>query len=256
MILPSPSETSKPGLPLATASGPGSPPGSAGLPPPPPCHPSLHYGRSSSPIPPTYQVLVRPVSTIVYNFGPSLSPLDQNSMLLYAPHATGANQKGAREPYHISVNMNCFTPTSFITTIRKSSCEGDVIGDFEIGPSNSRISNTVCLGGNEYSINDILTSYTKFFKNSWTWKTVSRSDKLVTLTWDDNAGGGTLNCFTSKERTQANFLAKFTPRNLLRRAGRPVQYPKLEVTPTGHDYFDDILMSALIIERLRTDPPP
>ncbi|KAF8922032.1 hypothetical protein CPB85DRAFT_17612 [Mucidula mucida] len=137
MILPSPSETSKPGLPIVNAD---TPPSSAGLPPPPPCHPSLHFGRSSSPIPPKYDVLTRPISTIVYNFGPSLSPLDQNSMLLYAPHAMVANQKG----------------------------------------------------GNEYSINDILTSYTKFFKNSWTWKTVTRNDKLVTLTWDDNAGGGAI----------------------------------------------------------------
>ena len=27
--------------------------------------------------------------------------------------------------------MNCFTPSSYITTIRKDGWEGDVIGDFE-----------------------------------------------------------------------------------------------------------------------------
>jgi len=53
----------------------------------------------------------------------------------------------------------------------------------------------------------------------------------------------------------ANLLAKFTPRSSHpRRQGMPIELPRLEVSPDGHDYFDDILLSALIIERLRTTP--
>lgn len=33
--------------------------------------------------------------------------------------------------YYISVNMNCFAPFSYITTIRRDGWTGDVIADFE-----------------------------------------------------------------------------------------------------------------------------
>ncbi|KAK0505664.1 hypothetical protein EDD18DRAFT_1120188 [Armillaria luteobubalina] len=243
MILPSPIETSKVGLQIGIP-----------IPPPrPPIHPSIQYG-STSPVPPKYFIPPRPRETITYNFAPTRSALDPNSMLLYPPPDIGVDQ-GARMPYHICVNMNCFTPSSHITTIRRSSSEGEFVGDFEIGPSHARISNTVCLRGHEYSINEALSSSSRLFHTNWTWKTVGEYDGPVTLYWDDNNGGSAITCFRSKERTLANLLAKFTPRNQMRKHGRPIQYPKLEVTPDGHDYFEDILFSALIIERMRTDPP-
>lgn len=34
-------------------------------------------------------------------------------------------------PYYISVNMNCFTPSSYVTVIRRGAWEGEVVGDFE-----------------------------------------------------------------------------------------------------------------------------
>ncbi|KAK0465591.1 uncharacterized protein EV420DRAFT_968546 [Desarmillaria tabescens] len=243
MILPSPIETSKVGFQIGVP-----------IPPPrPPIHPNIQYG-STSPVPPKYFITPRPKETITYNFAPTRSPLDPNSMLLYPPPDIDVDQ-GARTPYHICVNMNCFTPSSHITTIRKSSSEGEFVGDFEIGPSHARISNTVCLRGHECSINEVLSSSSRLFHSNWTWKTVGEHDAPVTLYWDDNNGGSVITCFRSKERTLANLLAKFTPRNQMRKHGRPIQYPKLEVTPDGHDYFEDILFSALIIERMRTDPP-
>lgn len=33
-----------------------------------------------------------------------------------------------------------------------------------------------------------------------------------------------------------------------------MEYPKLEVTPAEHYVFDDIVVSVLAIERLRTNP--
>lgn len=61
-----------------------------------------------------------------------------------------------------------------------------------------------------------------------------------------------MNCFSSKSTTQTNFIAKFTPRLYMRKHGIAPQLPTLEVTPLGHEYFEDVLMSALIIERVRT----
>lgn len=39
--------------------------------------------------------------------------------------------KNPHPSYYISVNMNCFTPSSYITTIRRDGWEGEVVGDFE-----------------------------------------------------------------------------------------------------------------------------
>jgi para-aminobenzoate synthetase len=44
------------------------------------------------------------------------------------------------------------------------------------------------------------------------------------------------------------------PTARLRKAGRATEVNRLEVSPQGHELFDDILMSALILERLRTTP--
>ena len=44
------------------------------------------------------------------------------------------------------------------------------------------------------------------------------------------------------------------PTTHLRRAGRTEELVRLEVSPQGHELFDDILISALVLERLRTTP--
>ena len=67
----------------------------------------------------------RPNTQITYTFYPQTIPA--NSMILKPPDYV----KNPHTSYYISVNMNCFTPSSYITTIRKDGWEGDVIGDFE-----------------------------------------------------------------------------------------------------------------------------
>lgn len=87
-------------------------------------------------------------------------------MLLAPPENIG----DAHEPYSVSVTPNCFTPSSFITTVRRNSLDGEFVGSFEyawcfsslfllpwkyrVGPS---VLNTVCLRGNEYPLNDALS---------------------------------------------------------------------------------------------------
>jgi len=113
----------------------------------------------------------------------------------------------------------------------------------------SKNANTVFLHNSEHSIDEVLVSTGRLFRNQWSWK----SQPQFTLYWDDSSGGNTIACFMSKDRTNDNLLAKFIPRNHRRKPGREVEYPKLEVTPKGHEYFEDVLISALIIERLRTN---
>ncbi|KAJ7688640.1 hypothetical protein B0H14DRAFT_3052638, partial [Mycena olivaceomarginata] len=121
-----------------------------------------------------------------------------------------------QRPYHISVSLNCFH--AYI-----NSWDGELVGDFELG-ANVRNPGTLCLRGNEYPISELLTS--QF--NTWEWKVKSFGpDKPMMIFWDDYGGGGVLS---------------------------PLEPPKLVVTSVGHDLFDDILLSALVIERTRTAP--
>ncbi|KAF5368621.1 hypothetical protein D9758_002262 [Tetrapyrgos nigripes] len=221
----------KPPLPLAPLRSTRS---SSPLPPQPPTHPRSHYGNTP-PLPPV---------PIVYAF----TPLPFNSMRLSALDST---VHGVADPYHISVSLNCFTPSSYITSVRKINQDGELVGDFEMGPSASKIPSTVCFRGNEHPMDDLLVTSSRLFRNYWIWKAPD-PDKY--LYWDDSAGGGVITCFSAKDKTNSTFLAKFSPRSHLRRHGRQPEYTKLEVTPQGHFVFEDILMSALIIERIRTNP--
>ncbi|KIK70700.1 hypothetical protein GYMLUDRAFT_288107 [Collybiopsis luxurians FD-317 M1] len=208
---------------------------------PPPVHPALQYGSSSPATPPGYDTSTRPPEPITYSFEQREG---ENAMTLRA------HTPEARHPYYISVSMNCFTPSSHITTIRKYDRNGEVVGDFEIAAKDSKNVNTVFLRGNEHPIDDVLVSSSRLFRNHWTWKAL---DTHSILYWDDGPGGNSIACFMSKDRTLQTLLAKFTPRSHRRKSGREVEYPKLEVTPKGHEVFEDVLISLLIIERLRTN---
>lgn len=70
-------------------------------------------------------------------------------------------------------SLNCFTPSSYITIVRKSNWDGELVGDFEIGAANARNPGTLCLRGNEYPISELLESQFNVFR------TVSPSLSLV-----------------------------------------------------------------------------
>ncbi|KAF5388540.1 hypothetical protein D9757_004659 [Collybiopsis confluens] len=213
---------------------------------PPPVHPALQYGSTSPATPPGYGTSNRPLEPVTYIFEPE--PESENAMILRA----SSSVRHVHEPihYHVSVSMNCFTPSSHITTIRNYHRRGEVVGDFEIAAKDSKNANTVFIRGNEHPLEDVLVSSSRLFRNQWMWKPL---DTHITLYWDDGSAGNSIACFTSKDRTSGNLLAKFIPRSHRRRSGRDVEYPKLEVTPQGHDFFEDVLISLLIIERLRTN---
>ncbi|KAF7784096.1 hypothetical protein Agabi119p4_261 [Agaricus bisporus var. burnettii] len=202
------------------------------------------FKRSSLPTPPGYLESNRPATSVTYTFAPQMSP--PNSMILSAPAYT------SQEPYYISVNMNCFTPSSYITTIRRKSWEGDTIGDFEMGLTTSKKQSVVFTRGREYALSDILETNYRLIKTTWSWKVMDQ--KQTVIYWDDAAGNGMLTCFSSKDRVQGNLLAKFTPPSLPRKQGKAPEHTRLEVLPLGFDFIDDVVISSLVIERLRTTP--
>jgi hypothetical protein len=65
-----------------------------------------------------------PTEPIKYTF----SPQSFNTMLLVPP----PDVQDTRPLYHISVALNCFIPSSFVTTIRRGASEyGEYVGEFE-----------------------------------------------------------------------------------------------------------------------------
>ncbi|KAJ3829828.1 hypothetical protein EV361DRAFT_392567 [Lentinula raphanica] len=212
---------------------------------PPPVHPSIQYGPGSSVVPPGYATTTKPTESITYIFEPRQG---ENSMILH-PLATN-EQDVIDHAYYISVNSNCFTPSSYITSIWKYGRHKNFVGDFEIAAKNSKSVDTVFFRGMEHPIEEVLVTSSRLFYTQWTWKP---AESHFILYWDDSLGGNSIACFKSKDKTNSNLLAKFIPRTHMRRPGREIEYTRLEVTPGGHELFEDVLISALIIERLRTN---
>lgn len=72
----------------------------------------------------SYETARIPTRQTTYTF----SPQSFNSMLLLPP----PEAQNTRPIYHISVAMNCFIPSSYVTTLRRGASEyGDCVAEFE-----------------------------------------------------------------------------------------------------------------------------
>ncbi|KAF8347088.1 hypothetical protein F5887DRAFT_959227 [Amanita rubescens] len=199
---------------------------------PPPTHPAIQYGSTSASPPRRYLQAQRPSTTITYTFIPNTDV--PNSMTLTPPSYV----EGPHSPYWICVNMNCFTP--------RGTSDGEIVGDFELG--------IAAMKKPSYPLSDVIESKNhKLFRNSWIYK-IHEIEKSVCLYWDETSSNASISCFSSKDKTVTNLLAKFLPPTHPRKLGRQQEHTRLEVTPQGHDVLDDIVLSTLIIERIRTTP--
>lgn len=109
---------------------------------------------------------------------------------------------------------------------------------------------TVFTRGKEFALSDLLDTSYRLVKTAWAWKIMDTERHM--LYWNDS--NGMLTCYSSKDRVQGYLLAKFIPPSPPRKQGRSPELKRLEVLPTGHDFIDDIVISVLVIERLRTTP--
>jgi len=206
---------------------------------------------SSLDLPPGYLEARRPKTRITYTFTPQTNP--SNSMIMSPPNYLAESHPS----YYISVNMNCFNPFSYITTVRRGGWDGELVGEFEMGFSSTKKQSSVCMWGYEYPLNEMMEQNAKMFRaGSWLWKGRTEPIQTTDLYWEEisNTGNSVLSCHFGKEKQVTNCVATFLPSRLPRRPGRPAPLTRLEVGPKGHDCLDEIVMSALIIERMRTSP--
>ncbi|KAI0338049.1 hypothetical protein BDW22DRAFT_826830 [Trametopsis cervina] len=153
--------------------------------------------------------------------------------------------------YHIFVRMNCFIPSSYITTIHRGDTEfGEEVGHFEMGVSIRKP--TVVLGGVEKIIDSVLTRGGSRGARTWQWRFDHDPSKHLSWTFDSPIKY----CYLgTRSLDGATMLAAFTPPPLNPRAdGRPSPSATLKVFPDGHRVFDHIMLSALILERRRLTP--
>ncbi|KAF8998487.1 hypothetical protein BDQ17DRAFT_1361852 [Cyathus striatus] len=189
---------------------------------------------------PTYLSAI-PTTSIRYSF---TSP-SSNSMDLIQPSSAGMNP---RSIYRVSVSMNCFMPSSYITTLRKIENETEkYVGEFEMGVSN--YGNSVKLGERLSSIKNKLIRPSAMNMNTYIWK-------------DDR--GQPLYLWEFLTRTKAICRMRFN-RNIILGTfwGSPdptdpfsteVPNSMFEVTPSGHEHFDELMLSLLVVERARLTP--
>ncbi|KDQ56978.1 hypothetical protein JAAARDRAFT_131057 [Jaapia argillacea MUCL 33604] len=174
-------------------------------------------------------------------------PLGFNSMVL----VPDVDEPQGPE-YHISISMNCFNPSSFITTLREGCNEdGRYVGDFEMGGLQK--TTTVCMGATAYPMPKVLNSNV-FSSRSHDW-----SFDSTQLHWDCvfvEVKRVRRFCYRSR-LDRHTILAEFRPPRV-RKGGnlKPGLPAQLVLNPAGRPLFHHILMSALIIERVRLQVDP
>ncbi|KAJ3567546.1 hypothetical protein NP233_g6300 [Leucocoprinus birnbaumii] len=214
----------------------------------PPLPLPLHAEHTSpSEAPPGYDVARTPLMPIRYQF----SNVGPNRMVLLPP----AEAPDTRPVYHISVSSNCFVPYSFITTItRGGSPGGELVAEYELGSlvkPNVRPP-TINFGRQEYKMRELF-GRTKGTANRWTWYS-PREDRPFgkqRFEWDFSGMTQDQKVTCKLWYTPYTLLATYTPPELPRPHDQFTQLHTLEVTPDGHEYFDEILLSVLIAESER-----
>ncbi|KDQ31672.1 hypothetical protein PLEOSDRAFT_153892 [Pleurotus ostreatus PC15] len=209
--------------------------------------PDYAVSNASHSRPPQYSLHTRPSHALVYTFTdwasdslllmPPRPPSSPSSSRLTIPHPV----------YHISVslNLNPFLPISYTTTIRHGGdAQGPFVGSFEMSLSQMRA--IVTIGDITTRLSRILSSVNGSLRH-WTWDCGN-----VHLRWDcrNVLDDGSPMCICYAHDSVSTQLASFVPPPI--NASPPLPAATLTVFPEGHDCFDHILISALIVERKRT----
>ncbi|KAF7978246.1 hypothetical protein HWV62_1266 [Athelia sp. TMB] len=152
--------------------------------------------------------------------------------------------------YNITVklDLNPFSPLSYVTTIKRGGTQrGDFVGSFEMSVNEKKA--FVTMRRKTRRLTSVMWSI-QGSKRHWDW---AFSD-TVNLRWDSrsNLDDGSPFC-VCYDAPSSHQVAIFVPPPL--DASPPVPAAALTVFPNGWESFDEILLSALILERKRSLEP-
>ncbi|TDL25440.1 hypothetical protein BD410DRAFT_766063 [Rickenella mellea] len=153
-----------------------------------------------------------------------------------------------RPIYHISVGLNLapFTQISYATTIRRGgTAQGTFVGSFSLSVTDP-LFGLINFENTSLRIDDVLFKGREESRR-WRWHFGN-----VRLLWDcrTTLDDGSPHCVCYEMESVAQ-VATLVPPPL--DAVPPLPTPTLTIFPDGHALFDHILLSALIIERKRSN---
>ncbi|KAF9482615.1 hypothetical protein BDN70DRAFT_918971 [Pholiota conissans] len=202
--------------------------------------------------PPSYAVARVPEHPETYTF--SNISISNSSMLLIPPR----DAVSQAPLYYIAVGHYPFLPTCLITSVTKGSDEhGPYVGGFKCvtmmsGQESTRFgSQTVTIRGREHLLWQIFTKEPKRKgAQTFRWKPFGSSSRVLVWTCTKWPQPGAFTCYSDNKDSRTK-VAEFTTITELLRPAASSQQPTLMIMPSGHAHFDDILISALLLERQR-----
>ncbi|KAJ3933545.1 MAG: hypothetical protein NXY57DRAFT_998285 [Lentinula lateritia] len=202
--------------------------------------PDYHLSEDSRP--PHYSRHNRPVNPISYSF----TDWGSNFMLLVPP----PNASEIEPSYKISVslNLNPFLPISFVTKVEMVLIENDpevvFVGEFEVSLNQTR--GVLTMIGAPTRLSNVLSNVDAS-RGHWMWTHAN-----VQLRWDcrTRLEDGSPMCVCYGLDRLSIQLATFVPPPIL--ASPPLPAAVFTVFPDGHEFFEHILMSMLVVQRKMT----
>ncbi|KAJ3477146.1 hypothetical protein NLI96_g10667 [Meripilus lineatus] len=157
--------------------------------------------------------------------------------------------------YLITVWLNCFNPTSYITTIKslQSPEQEREVGSFEMGLSRGQ--STVTFDNITRPMHDMFYDFRTKVKvapelgERWVWN----RPLVPQLEWDCRTPDQAT-CYLNNSGSAQKRLAVLTFPSMLTGQTSGERLHRLQISSTGRQYFDDIVVSALIVERKRMTP--
>ncbi|THV06024.1 hypothetical protein K435DRAFT_42100 [Dendrothele bispora CBS 962.96] len=191
--------------------------------------------------PPHYTRHTRPQTPLVYTFTPWST--ESNSMHLIPPE----NVSGPTYKISATLNLDPFLPISYITNLEMlTDVEGEdlFVAQFELSLNQTR--GLVTMGNVTTRLSDCLL-YIDQSQRHWMWTLGN-----VTFRWDcrTTLDDGSPMCICYGSDRSAIQLATFVPPPSL--AAPPLPTAVFTVFPDGHEFFEHIVLSVLIIQRKLT----
>ncbi|KAF9482614.1 hypothetical protein BDN70DRAFT_874791 [Pholiota conissans] len=202
--------------------------------------------------PPSYDVARIPNRPVTYTFS-SLGPAS-GAVILVPP----ADLPDTRPLYHISISHDPFLPHCLITSVmRGGTTNGTYVGGFTTITGIDDMKNqaeTVCIRAAVHSFYTVFRETTIKNKgmacHTFSWLPSNTFTTKHTLKWTTSKTWPqtSLSTCTLASDSGQTKIAEFTPCDQLK---EPFSENALMVMPAGHSHLDDILISALLLERRR-----
>lgn len=160
--------------------------------------------------------------------------------------------------YYISVSMDCMMPTASITSVYRHDMDGStMVAEIGMGISSERAMLTM-----REESGPMDNIFIKSHKEGWDWKRRKpRPDgavSIVNLHWEESSLDKVIDCYLtgdaeSRLGTAVAFII-IPPMHQANGGRASRSQMMLEVTALGLDVLDDIVVSAIIVQRRRLSP--